>query len=307
MLRNKSLLMREPSDFDFVCSEEEYHEWMDKNASKLSITKTYDLPEFNKKIVEGSTNCEFEIITKGKSTELLADLVYNDPNSIKTSFGFVPSLDILFTIKDAHKYKKFETARGCANYYKHAIDWHIMKNAGAEVKEEFKGFLALREKETYTHKLPNLNVSKQDFFDSSKNGVEQIYVHDDIHRAIAINDRPAYEYYLKDGSEVLTSKKKFFQCSEHIQLCGIMEESITLALERSMIVYPGVWSASQAFHFALAKVGSTICGGYFREQAFLRLFEALKQYPKDYHEKFQKCVANGTVRRISETNTSMQM
>jgi len=299
-LRAPQIIARRPLDFDFVCTKEEFTSWMDKNSHKVNPTKVYELPEFNKWIVEGSTNLEFEIIKPGTSAELLVNLVENDPDTIDTPFGLVPTLNTLLAIKDSHKYKKFETSRGCATWYKNAIDWHMMTMAGAQIQSEHKEFIALREKETYTHKLPVLNVSSKDFFDSNMNGVEQTFIHDDIHKAIALNDKPAYEYYLKEGSEVMTSKKKFYECSEHIRLSGIIEEAMTLALERSLISHPGVWSPDYAFRFALAKVASTICGGYFRSYCFLNLFEAIKSYPKDFFEKFQKAVENGRVRYIAK-------
>jgi len=175
-----------------------------------------------------------------------------------------------------------------------------MKSTGAKVQSEHNDFVSMREKETYVHKLPNLNVSKQEFFDSDKNGVEQTFVHDDIHRAVAINAKPAYEYYLKDGSEVFTSKKKFFECSEHIRLCGVMEEAMVLFIERSYLPYNGMWTEDFGFKFALAKAGSTITGGYFREYIYNHLFEAIKKYPRNFTQKFQKSVDTGNIRKIKE-------
>lgn len=292
---------RKQVDFDFVCTQREYEEWMEKNSAKVNSTKIYSLPEFNKQIVEGSTNIEFEIITTGTSSELLADLVYNDKDTIDTPFAAIPSLSVLLAIKDSHKYKKFETPAGCANFYKHALDWHFMVRSGVELKPEHEEFRKLREKETYTHKLPKLNVSSKDFFDSDMNGIVQFYIHDDIHKAIAIDGIPAFEKYLKDGSEVLTDKKKFFECSEDVRMAGIIEEGMVLALERSLLIH-GTWPADYAFKFAMGKVSSTICGGYFREYAYLHLFEALKKYPKDYWEKFQKAVVDGKVRRYNNND-----
>lgn len=297
-LRASHLLSRCPVDFDWCCTQAEYEQWMEKNASKLNITKQYYLPEFHKQIVEGDTNLEFEIITPGTSSELLADLVENDPETIDTPFGKVPSPSILLAIKDSHKFKKFETPRGCANWYKHACDWHAMTQTGVQIKPEYKDFISLREKETYTHKLPKLNMSKENFFDSNTNGVVQTFVHDDIHIAVALNDRPAYTMYMRDGSEVLTDKKKFFSVSEDIRMAGVIEEAMVLSIERSLVSWPGVWTSNYAFQFALAKVASTITGGYFRSYAHINLFKVLKEYPRDYWEKFQQAVQSGKVRYI---------
>ncbi len=70
---------------------------------KVKPTKVY--PEGkNKMIVEGSTNCEFEIIKPDTSSYIMEELVAQD--HIETPFGMVPSLDMLFTIKSSHKYLK---------------------------------------------------------------------------------------------------------------------------------------------------------------------------------------------------------
>jgi hypothetical protein len=291
-------LFRKPLDFDWICTQEEYETWVKKNSAKVNPTKIYELPEHHKWIVEGSTNCEFEIIAPNTSSALVNNFI--DDEWLETPFGWIPPLDFLFTIKDSHKHKKFETPRGCASFYKTAIDWHVMTKLGAKIRDEYKEFHSLRERESNPHKMPKLNVSKNDFFDSDKNGVIQTFVHDDIHVAVAINDRPAYTYYMKDGSEVLTDKNKFFSMPENIRLSGTIEEAMVLAIERSLVPHKDVWTPDFAFKFALAKVCTTITGGYFRRYSFLNLFEALKIYPKNYWGSFQKAVQAGTVRYINE-------
>src|SRR5271165_7693485 len=77
-LRCPQALGRKPLDFDFLCSKKEFDVWMEKNSYKVNPTKVYELPEFHKFIVESATTpCEFEIITPGTSSELLAGLVDN--------------------------------------------------------------------------------------------------------------------------------------------------------------------------------------------------------------------------------------
>src|SRR5258708_6032261 len=119
-LRLGQAFTRKCVDFDWVCTQEEFDFWMEKNSAKVNPTKVYQQPEFHKIIVEGSTNCEFEIIQPGSSNELLVGLVENDPETIDTMFGKIPNLDLLFTIKDAHKYKKFHTSSH--GFWKTAID-----------------------------------------------------------------------------------------------------------------------------------------------------------------------------------------
>lgn len=291
-LRAPQALMRKPLDFDWVCTREEYDLWMEKNSHKINPTKIYAQGE-NKMIVEGSTNCEFELIVAEKSSSILKDLVEGNSESLETPFGWVPTFDMLFTIKQSHRYLK-----NSPHFWKTLADWHIMRAMGAKVRPEYEAFLKLREKETYNYTHPKLNVKKGDFF--KDDGLEYVFEHDDIHESVKHLDKPAYLYYMKDDSEVLSSKKKFFEVSQETRLYGVVEEAATLAIERSLVPHPGVWSPEYAWKFALSKVCSSITSGFFREFAYEHALEVLKMYPKDYWTKFEKDVAEGRVRRVKQ-------
>lgn len=280
-------LKRTPKDFDFVCTKEEFDSWMEKNGSKVQPTKVY--PEKGKMIVEGSSNCEFEISAPGTSTEVLIQLVENRPESLETSFGWVPTVDMLFTIKASHRYLK-----NSPHFWKTMVDYHALKRVGAKVRPEYQEFLTLREKETYNYAHPKLNTTKDNFF--KDDGLEYVWDHDDIHKSVARYDHPAYTYYLKDGEQVQCSKKKFFEAPRHIQLAGVVEEAAVLAIERSLVPHPGVWSPEYAWRFALAKVCSSITSGWFREFAYENCLEILKLFPTGYWEKFQADIASGLVK-----------
>lgn len=285
-LRAPYALFRQPKDFDWVCTREEFDKWMEKEAYKVSPTKVY--PEGkNKMIVEGSTNCEFEIIQPGTSSEMLVDLVKAD--CIETPFGMVPSLDMLFTIKSSHKYLK-----NSPHFWKTVADYHVMKKIGAKVRPEYEAFLKLREKETYTYAHPKLNQSKDGFF--ADDGLIYSWDHDTIHQSVARFERPAYTYYMKDGAEVQCDKNKFFALPEEYRLAGVVEEAAVLAIERSLVPHPGVWTPEFAWKFALAKVCSSITSGWFRAYSYDNILEVLKLYPTDYWKKFQEDIKSGLVK-----------
>lgn len=286
-LRCPAILQRKCVDFDFVCTPNEYESWMAKNSHKVNPSKVY--PEGNKMIVEGDTNLEFELNRPGTSTEMLLDIVEGDPESIETSFGSVPTLDMLFTIKSSHKYLK-----NSPHFWKTAMDYHRMKACGAKIRPEYEAFLKLREKETYNYAHPKLNVTKDAFF--KDDAIQYVYDHDTIHQSVAKFERPAYTYYMKDGAQVQTEKDKFFGSSRDIQLAGVVEESAVLAIERSLVPHPGVWTPEKAWHFALSKVCSSITSGWFRAFAYENIFEVMKLYPEGYWEKFQEDVKTGLVK-----------
>ncbi len=288
-LRAPQILMRKPLDFDFVCTQQEFDSWLEQNSAKINAKKIYPLMDGKKMIVEGDSICEFEINVPGTSTEMLLDLVEGSPDSMETSFGDIPSLDMLFTIKSSHKYLK-----NSPHFWKTAFDYHRMKMLGAKVRPEYEAFLKLREKETYNYAHPKLNVSKDNFF--KDDGLQYVWDHDDIHKSVAIYERPAYTYYLKEGAQVDCDKSKFFSISQDLRLAGVVEEAAVLAIERSLVPHPGVWTPEEAWHFALAKVCSSITSGWFRAFAYEHIFEVIKLYPKGYWDKFQKDVDEGKVK-----------
>lgn len=299
LLRAPQLLIRKPQDFDFVCTINEFDKWLEENSHILSPCEIYPQTSgnFSKMIVEsladGSTsNCEFEIIQANKSSSLLAQIIKDDPDTLETSFGLVPSIDMLFTIKASHKYLK-----NSPHFWKTLADYHILKRAGAKIRPEYQDFFRMREKETYYYKHPKLNQSKDNFF--ADDNIKYVYDHDTIHQSVARFDGiPAYTRYMKDGEEVQCDKDKFFACPREVQLAGVVEEAAVLAIERSLVPHHGVWTPQYAWRFALSKVCSSITSGWFREFAYENALDVLKLYPEGYWEKFQKDVESGLVKKL---------
>lgn len=287
-IQSPKLLLREPKDFDFVCTESELDLWLKDNISKVKPTKMY--PIKNKVIVEGQVNCEFEIVKEDTSSKLLYDLVLRDKKAIRTKqFGVIPNLDLLFTIKSSHKYLK-----NSPHFWKNVVDYHMMKNNGAQVLPEYQEFLKLREKETYTYNHPKLNQSKESFF--SDDNINYVWDHDSIHESVATFDRPAYTYYIKDGQAVQCDKDKFFSLPQEVRLAGVVEEAAVLAIERSLVPHPGKWDPKYAWKFALSKVCTSITSNWFREFSYDYVLDILKLYPSNYWEKFQEDIRLGNVR-----------
>jgi hypothetical protein len=288
-LRASYLLDRPCIDFDFICYQEQYEQWMKDNSHKIEPSKITFLESKNKMIVEGKVNCEFELVKEGTSSKLFYDLVEQDDSTIQTPFGMIPNLDLLFTLKSSHKYLK-----NSPYFWKTLVDYHKMKMVGATVKPEYKDFLKLREKETYDYSHPNLKQNKKEFFNETDDFYK--YDHDSIHQAVKVLDKPAYTYFSIDGEEVSSSKEKFFNCDRNIQLLSVAEESAVLAIERSLVPHPGVMEEPQAWRFALSKVCTSITSGWFRAFAYENIFDVLNIYPDDYKNKFDIGLQNGIVK-----------
>lgn len=301
-------MRREPKDFDFICTQNEYNHWKEKNLHKVnptvlsSKTNSFGMKEiwsFVDNDAPEATPCEFEFVDPERSNILFYNLVVNDPLTIKTSFGLIPSLDLLFTLKATHKHLKDNP-----HFWKSLFDYHAMKSIGAEVPDFAMDFFKAREKETYAkQKHPSLMRNKENFFKGD--GITYVYDHDSIHKAIAVYDRPAYTYFQKDDHEVACDKYKFFSIEEKYRIASVIEESAVLAIERSLVPHPGVLTPEQAWKMAFSKVLTSITSGWWRTWAYDNAMAVLSAWsvglpgqaePKTaYHRRFLEGLENGTV------------
>lgn len=187
-------------------------------------------------------------------------------------------------IKLSHRYKKNNP-----HFRKTMQHIRFLRNKDVRLTEYLMDIVKLREKETLSYAHPVLDTTKDKFF---KDDI-YTYDHDTIHEAVALMDRPAYTFYMKDGSQVMTDKKKFFELPKEIQLAGVYEETCVLALERSQIPndFKNV-SSEHSFMMALEKVCTSITSGWFREYAWENYHTIIAMYKKlgvnDYINRFKE-------------------
>ncbi|MEK6879127.1 MAG: hypothetical protein AABY22_05935, partial [Nanoarchaeota archaeon] len=203
----------------------------------------------------------------------------------------IASLNILYTLKMSHRFLK-----NSPYFLKTMNDIIEFKAIGCEIPEFLEKWFKLREKETYWYTHPKLNQTKEGFFDSKKNGIKQVYFHDDIHISVANKKLPAYTLYMEDGAEVKCSKEKFFALSEKERIRGVSEEAMVLALERSVIPYNS--DPKWAFLKGLEKVSTSITSGWFREFAYANYRKVVDNYNPFYVNQFQQDVEHGIVRKV---------
>lgn len=277
--RQDKELYRPCLDLDYLCTEREWQiqsvihvhdelvELVERTGNKGHV-----------KMVAGA-HIEYDIAQPGDSTDLLIQYCKANPQSLFLNNGdFVAPVDVLYLLKMSHRYKK-----NSPHFFKTMNDIHFMRSLGAKIPPELEEVFKLREKETYNYSHPNLDVKSKDFFKGDE--VPYVYDHDSLHKIVAITGIPAYTHYLKDGSEVMTSKDKFFAVDEVIRILGVLEESLVLAAERSLIPFNYTLRGRQAFIMALSKVCTSITSGFFREFAYehFKVVVALydKLYPND--------------------------
>jgi hypothetical protein len=290
-------LDREPADLDLVGTYDEAVAF----RKVFGAVSFYPINDGNSIFMRRASGliCEVEIAWPDSRAERLLAFVKEHPESVYSSgWAGVPMdaarKDLVYTLKMSHRFLK-----NSPHFWKTMADIRLLREMNCTIPEEWMEFYRQREVDTYTYKHPNLSVGKGEFFDATMTGVIQKYDHDTVHEAVAVFDRPAYTYYL-DGP-VKCSRELFEAQPEAIRLAGVVEEAMVLALERSLIPFPGGKTPEEAFRFALMKVCTSITSGWFRDYAWEKHDAALNFFLESqrlqcYTERFNAALEAGVVK-----------
>lgn len=297
------------TDWDYICTIQQFTAWHKANKTKLQFAVPTQGGKYYHARDKDGMNYEFELAWPGTTAEFLLEQYGIKNWKWVDHIGPVPATNQdLLLIKMSHRYK-----RNSPHFLKTMSDIKFLREKLGELGDTWlrkeADILKQREAESYDYAHPKLNVTSKDFF--TGDGVQYVYDHDSIHLAVALDQdhfwhdgatgpvsvgHPAYTQYMKDGSEVMTSKEKFMSVPEQVRLNGVYEESCVLALERSQIPHglgkEGGPSPRWSFEMALMKVCTSITSGWFREYAYENYSNVLDLYNElgenDYIERFNK-------------------
>lgn len=274
---------RPAKDKDYIATIEEFEEYVAWGKSVGNIKKVYP----------ASGNTMVVIHVNGEILEF--SIAWPRTTSWEILYYFrdytVAPLSLQLLLKLSHRYKK-----NSPHFLKTMADIKILRTH-TELDEFLQYMLERREAETYAYAHPSLAQKKQGFFKES----DSLYVweHDDIHKAVAVMEAPAYTQFSKDGAEVMVSKKKWDKLDEQTKLLAGLEESYVLAIERSLVPHPGKLTRKEAFDMALEKVCTSITSGWFREYCWENYDKIQGLYSDTYYDKFLWAVENGHVRKFN--------
>jgi hypothetical protein len=138
-----------------------------------------------------------------------------------------------------------------------------------------------------------LAKSNDDFFNDN---VNRMYVHDDLHLAVAYGERPLYESIKKDLSKAAVSVALFLQLPRESQLQLCREEIYVTALERFLIPRDFRMSKLAAYRAAAKQLVTSMSSGWFPRFIILNWL-ALQNPDIDYVAKFNTSLDKGFIRK----------
>lgn len=293
--------LRKPNDIDVICYKTDFPKIikeLQKNKHSIReivFTASGAYAKADRDSERLIVECSFLDVqhTLQESDKEIYNYCLRINTRLATTIGvcFIAPVSIVYLMKYSHRFKK-----DSPHFLKTRIDIRDLERDVPELSEawhdlDWKAMLQRREQATYTNGLPKLNTSKKQFFTDS---VPYKYDHDTIHEAVKMLDKPAYQYYIKDGEQVLCDMVKFKAQPEIVKLYGVLEESYVLALERAII--PFGTDPARAFDIALEKICTSITSGIFREYAWQNYFQVQEMYHESFIEKFKQALNNGTIK-----------
>jgi hypothetical protein len=294
-LKKIGRLCRDSNDLDVFARRDEVRDAV--NFMKLDLEKI--TPHKILCRASDGKHVEFEIAHPGTSTELCMNWAAEPAQFDQAEFyGLkmdVAPLEMLYSLKRSHRHSP-------RMFWKHVQDYALLREI-LKGEDIYSDITALRYKETVEReklRTPSLNKSTVDFFDD--NVSNRTFIHDQIHEVMAFDTRPMFEKIKIDPDKVACSKEKFFSLSERERIQCVQEEAYVIALERSMIpmLFEGQALANpyESYKWAVMRICTTLCSGWFREYALENHNTILHHYNKDYVHKFLKAVGDGKIKRI---------
>jgi hypothetical protein len=243
----------------------------------------------NKTEIFDTDNVELLLADYSKSLKMYLD--YDKDN-------IFASKEVLFSLKKSHIHFPIK-------FKKHIHDYCFLYDEffGEDILSHITE-INYKETETRIGKLktPSLNKSVDDFFGQSKDFVKSFFAHDDIHKVMAHYEYPLYEK-MQNNKTLVKCDKNLWRIFPYEDKCKcVLEEAYVIALERKiipMLFDSGKgYTSDEAFDWALMRICTTLCSGWFREFATNNYFVIKKLYNKNYVEKFLENYENGRCGRI---------
>lgn len=199
--------------------------------------------------------------------------------------------DFLLTLKMSH-------AGWNIFWEKTMFDILFLKSKGAKCNKILYNSLVKDWIEVHGRQWASLkNKDSQTFFEDA---VPRKYVHDDIHDAVAVYERPLFEQLLFEG--VSCSEKGFEQLSFEDKILLVKEEVWVTALERFLI--PSNFTCGQmiAYMRSLKKLATTMSSGWFKFFILDNYDKLCINRDKSYIEKFKQAEQQNKLRKYENGN-----
>lgn len=290
-------LKREVKDIDIIGTKDDI-KYLINTLSPEKIRETESITTlFNIQTPNEFFNTKNVEILNADNSEALSEYIKFDTQDGKLGSGLrFASPEVLLSLKKSH-------INFPIKFEKHIKDYNFLLSKLKEdklskiTKTNFKE----TEKRVGELRTPSLKKSTMNFFGQSDGYVKYFYIHDDIHRVMSHYDRPVYEDMQVDSSSAWCEKDMWNKFSFEKKAKCVLEEAYVIALERRIIPMLNgcgeVVTSKKAFEWALMRICTNLCSGWFRQFATDNYLNILEYYNPNYVQKFLKAESEGLIKK----------
>ena len=290
-------LKREVKDIDIIGTKDDI-KYLINTLSPEKIRETESITTlFNIQTPNEFFNTKNVEILNADNSEALSEYIKFDTQDGKLGSGLrFASPEVLLSLKKSH-------INFPIKFEKHIKDYNFLLSKLKEdklskiTKTNFKE----TEKRVGELRTPSLKKSTMNFFGQSDGYVKYFYIHDDIHRVMSHYDRPVYEDMQVDSSSAWCEKDMWNNFSFEKKAKCVLEEAYVIALERRIIPMLNgcgeVVTSKKAFEWALMRICTNLCSGWFRQFATDNYLNILEYYNPNYVQKFLKAESEGLIKK----------
>lgn len=248
--------------------------------------------------------------TQNTSNELLEEVCdhVEEIEIAGISYWFVlPSRRYLYLTKRAHANFSIHFSKTLSDVVQMQRQWDMRDFVKTPDEQEYYDARHGEAKERYgkIQERIKLNKSNEEFFKAGMN--LRTYVHDDLHKAIAFEDKPIYMKCKNDLNSAKIERHLFEELSMANRLFMVMEESMVIGLERVYIpenIKPESAPERKAvmnrvYAQGLQKLTKDLCKGWFQD-FIIDNFNRLTTPAWDFIEKFEVALENGKIRKLED-------
>lgn len=165
-------------------------------------------------------------------------------------------------IKRSHLWRKLSFQKHITHYHKY-MQVYKEKNLEQQDKNILQERIELTAK-AFPQGYPRLNKSVDSFFDDF---VKKKYNHDYLHELVSYYDNPLYTKLQCSSASAWCDKDLWDKLSKDDKIKCIGEEVQVIAIERFLVPNDWNYSVRGAYIQSLDKVCTTLCSGWFRDDA----------------------------------------
>lgn len=232
-------------------------------------------------------------------SEALSEYIKYEESMGKIGDGlFYASPEVLLSLKKSHIHFPIF-------FKKHISDYAFLLDKMGEDKLSHITKKNYKETEKRIGKLktPSLNKSVTDFFGQSDGYVKSYFIHDDMHKAVAHYEEPLYLRMQYDKTIAKCEKELWNKFSYEDKCKCVLEEAYVIALERKILpsIFGGQkWATpKESLEWALMRICTTLCSGWFREFATNNYFKILDMCNSSYVEDFLNKYENKEICKVN--------